>query len=63
MKNVLNNRHFILIVSLLLVFWGLFSFVTVPRSEDPQIEFTGSSIFVLLPGAGPEEIEKLVDLG
>ncbi|MBN1306567.1 MAG: efflux RND transporter permease subunit [Chitinispirillaceae bacterium] len=60
MKCILKNRHFILIVSLLLVFWGIFSFITIPRSEDPQIEFTGSSIFVLLPGASPEEVEKLV---
>ena len=60
MRYILSNRHFIIIVTLLLVAWGVISFRTIPRSEDPQIEFTGSSIFALLPGAGPGDIEKLV---
>jgi multidrug efflux pump subunit AcrB len=60
MNYILSNRHFIIIVTLLLVTWGVISFRTIPRSEDPQVEFTGSSVFVLLPGAGPEDVEKLV---
>lgn len=60
MRSILSNRHFIVIVTLLLIAWGIMSFRTIPRSEDPQIEFTGSSIFAVLPGAGPEDIQKLV---
>ncbi len=60
MNFILNNRHFVIITALFLVLWGASSFFTIPRSEDPQLEFAGSSVFALLPGASPEEVEKLV---
>ncbi len=60
LRSLLSNRHFILVVTLLLIAWGAMSLRTIPRSEDPQMEFSGSSIFAVLPGAGPEDIEKLV---
>jgi len=59
-RHILRNSHFVIIVTLLLSIWGIASFFTIPRSEDPQLEFSGAAIFAVLPGAGPQDIEEQV---
>ncbi len=39
---------------------GAFAILVTPREEEPQIEVPMADIIVQAPGAGPEEIEKLV---
>ncbi len=59
-KLAIENYQFTIIVIVLLVLSGLVSFVTMPRSEDPQIEQPGVNIFAIFPGANPEDIEELL---
>ncbi len=48
----------VLAVSILLL--GLLSLQIMPREEDPQIEVSGGSIIVAIPGASPSEITNVI---
>ena len=59
-KLAIENHQFTIILIVLLVLFGLVSFVTMPRSEDPQVSPAASTVFVIYPGATPEDMEELV---
>ena len=59
-KLAIENHQFTIIMIVLLVISGIVSFLTMPRSEDPQVSPVGSSVIVVYPGAGPEDLETLV---
>ncbi len=59
-KLALDNHQFTTVLIFLLVLFGLVSFWTMPRSEDPQISPAGSSIIIIYPGATPADMEELV---
>lgn len=48
----------ILAIAILLL--GYLSLEMMPREEDPQIEVSGGSIVVAIPGATPREIENVI---
>ncbi len=52
--------QFTLIVIVLCFVFGIIAFVTMPRSEDPQVSPRGAAVVVLYPGAGPADMEQLV---
>lgn len=56
----ISNYQFTLIVILLLVISGIASFITMPRSEDPQVAPNGTTVLVIYPGASPTDLEQLV---
>jgi len=39
---------------------GYMSLVVTPREEDPQIDISGGTIIVALPGSTPKEIERVI---
>ncbi len=58
-KGFLNNPLTpVIAVALLLL--GYLSLEVMPREEDPQIEVSGGSIIVAIPGATPQEIANVV---
>ena len=58
-KGFLNNPLTpVIAVALLLL--GYLSLEVMPREEDPQIEVSGGSIIVAIPGATPQEISNVV---
>lgn len=59
-KLSIQNYQFTLIVILILVLSGIVSFITMPRSEDPQVSGPGTSVFVIYPGANPVDVERLI---
>jgi multidrug efflux pump subunit AcrB len=59
-KLAIENHQFTIILVVLLVLFGLVSFLTMPRSEDPQVSPAASTVFVIYPGATPEDMEELV---
>ncbi len=59
-KLALDNHQFTSVLIILLVLFGLVSFVTMPRSEDPMVTPAGSSIIVVYPGATPADMEELI---
>ena len=56
----IRNHQFTWIAFLLLVILGSVSFLTMPRSEDPQFNFSAAMIMVVDPGTTPTDMEKLV---
>ncbi|MEA3463230.1 MAG: efflux RND transporter permease subunit, partial [Bacteroidota bacterium] len=58
----INNRSFTWMVFIFLTILGVKSFVTMPRTENPEVSVPGSSVIVLMPGAGPMDMESLVAL-
>jgi len=56
----IRNFQFTLVFTVLLVLVGTFSFVTMPRAEDPLFEFPAAWVVSVYPGATPEDIESLV---
>ena len=56
----IRNAQFVLIVILIGVVLSVRSFLSMPRSEDPQADFPIYNILAIYPGTSPEDIEKLV---
>lgn len=59
-KLAIQNHQFTLIIILLLSLSGIISFITMPRSEDPQVAKSGASVVVIYPGANPADLEQLI---
>ena len=59
-KLAIENYQFTLVVIVLLTLSGLLSFLTMPRSEDPQMDQPGVNVTIVYPGANPEDLEELV---
>ncbi len=59
-KLAIENHQFTLIMMALLGLFGLSSFLSMPRSEDPQFTLPITGVVVVYPGADPTDLEKLV---
>ncbi len=59
-RSAIENHQFTIVFVVLLMAVGLYSFLTMPRSEDPPVTPAGSSVIVVLPGATPADIEELI---
>lgn len=59
-KLAMENHQFTLVMIVLLTLAGLASFLTMPRSEDPQVSPPATTIIVVYPGASPADIEQLI---
>ncbi|MEO0540485.1 MAG: efflux RND transporter permease subunit [Cyanobacteria bacterium P01_A01_bin.105] len=55
-----RNRQLLFLSLTLVVVWGLSSFFTLPRLEDPEIVQRVSTITTVLPGGSAERVESLV---
>lgn len=58
-KGFLHNPLTPLLGIFLLVL-GYLALMITPREEDPQIEISGGTIMVMLPGATPKEIDNVI---
>ena len=52
--------QFTLVMFIALIFLGRSAFNAIPRTEDPNFDFPNTSIIVVLPGADPTDMERLV---
>jgi multidrug efflux pump subunit AcrB len=59
-KLAIENHQFAVMIIILLFLFGLVSFLTMSRSEDPQVNPPGSSVIVVYPGANPNDVEELI---
>ncbi|NEO82970.1 MAG: efflux RND transporter permease subunit [Spirulina sp. SIO3F2] len=55
-----RNRQLLILSLLLIIVWGLSSFFTIPRMEDPELTQRYGTITTFFPGATPERVESLV---
>jgi len=58
--HAIRNYQFTLIIVMLMTILGVFSFQSMPRSEDPQFDFPLIVVTVTYPGTSPLDMEKLV---
>ncbi|MBU0604299.1 MAG: efflux RND transporter permease subunit [Gammaproteobacteria bacterium] len=56
----ISNHPLANITFLVVLLLGLFSYLDLPREQDPEINFNWVQISVALPGASPEDVEKRV---
>ena len=56
----LQNRPFTILLAVCLAALGGFSFLSIPRSEDPDLKVPVFNLFFVLPGGNPTDLEKLV---
>ena len=55
-----KNYQFTIVVFLLLIALGVYSFVKIPQAEDPEFPISIFPVIAYYPGASPKDIEQLV---
>lgn len=55
-----KNYQFTIVLFLLLVALGIYSFLKIPQAEDPEFPISIFPVFAIYPGASPADIEQLV---
>jgi multidrug efflux pump subunit AcrB len=58
----IDNASFTWMVIIFLTVIGIRALLVMPRTENPEVTVPGSSIIVLMPGASPVDMEKMVAL-
>ena len=56
----IRRYQFTLVVFFCLVVLGLYSFMAVPREEDPSFKIAGFEISTIVPGGDPKDLERLI---
>jgi len=59
-RQLLENHPFANIAFAVILLLGAFAYLTMPREQDPEINFNWVMITTVLPGASPEDVEKRV---
>ncbi|MDJ1184737.1 efflux RND transporter permease subunit [Roseofilum casamattae] len=55
-----RNRQLLVLSLILIVVWGISSFLTLPRMEDPQLTQRFGTVTTFFPGATPQRVESLI---
>jgi multidrug efflux pump subunit AcrB len=56
----IRNAQFVVIVVLIAIVLSVRSFISMPRSEDPQVSFPFYNMIIVYPGTSPEDMENLI---
>ena len=59
-KMSVNNPVLANLLMIIIIIFGLFAWVNLPRELTPEIALQTATVTTLYPGASPEEVEKLV---
>lgn len=59
-KNILKHRILIIIISILLIVFGLYSYKQIPKQEMPDIEALYGYVQVVAPGLSAKEIQSQI---
>ena len=55
-----DRWQFTLVLFIMLFGLGIQSVMSIPKSEDPIVSFPGVGVFVVLPGADAEQMERVI---
>lgn len=58
----LTNLRLVILVVLLVIGAGIYSFLNLPRTLNPDIKIPIVTVVTALPGAGPKDVESLVTI-
>lgn len=56
----IKNNHFIYVLVGLIIFIGIRSFMSMPKSEDPSLDLPNFTVIAIYPGTSPKDMEELV---
>jgi multidrug efflux pump subunit AcrB len=56
----IRRYQFTVVVFFCLVALGIYSFMAVPREEDPSFKISGFDIATIMPGGDPKDLERLI---
>ncbi|MFM7105820.1 MAG: efflux RND transporter permease subunit, partial [Flavobacteriales bacterium] len=56
----LNNGKVVMVLTTIIFFWGIYTYITVPKESFPEIVIPTIYVGTTYPGNSPEDIEKLV---
>lgn len=59
-KLAVTNYQFTVLFFILLLLFGVTSYLKMPQSENPVVYVPGASITVIYPGASPVDLEELI---
>lgn len=59
-KLAIDNYQFVLVLVFLALSTGILSFMNMPRSEDPTLDFPVYNVIAIYPGTSPQDIEDLI---
>ncbi|MCG9131393.1 efflux RND transporter permease subunit [Candidatus Poribacteria bacterium] len=59
-KMSVNNPVLANLLMIIIIIFGLFAWINLPRELTPEIALQTATVTTLYPGASPEEVEKLV---
>jgi multidrug efflux pump subunit AcrB len=59
-KFSIDNKQFTIAVFLMMLVWGVFTLMKMPKSEDPFFGVPSFGIVTVYPGTNPKDMEKLV---
>ena len=57
-RRLIDNHPLANIAFALVLLGGMFAYLTLPRAQDPEINFNWVSIITTLPGASAEDVER-----
>ncbi|MDA0190388.1 MAG: efflux RND transporter permease subunit, partial [Proteobacteria bacterium] len=57
---LIRNAPFANITFVVVLLMGLLAYLTMPREQDPEINFNWVMVTAVLPGASAEDVEKRV---
>lgn len=60
--NYISNIRIVFLLTLSIVFLGLFAYINLPQRLNPEIQLPIVIVTTVLPGANPEDVEKLVTI-
>lgn len=55
-----RNSRLLILTLVLIVVWGVSSYVTLPRLEDPELVSRAAKVTTIFPGASAERVEALI---
>ncbi|MEM6268955.1 MAG: efflux RND transporter permease subunit [Bacteroidota bacterium] len=56
----LKNYQFVLILVFMAILLGVYSYLSMPRSEDPDLSLPIYTVVAVYPGTSPEDMEELI---
>ena len=56
----IKNNRFIYVIVGLILFIGIRSFTSMPKSEDPSLDLPNYTVIAIYPGTSPKDMEELV---
>lgn len=55
-----SNFRVVMLLIMLSAIWGIYSFVSLPIESNPEVKIPIATVFTMLPGASPSDVEELV---